>query len=312
MNASTTQGAQNRWPELPYEAWSDTLATLHLWLQIVGKILVAQCAWTNHSWHVTGRGLGTRLMPHRAGAFQMEFDFVNHALEIRVIDGRAIALPLYPHTTAAFYSNVMLALGQLGIDIEIRTLPNELTKPIPFELDEVHRSYDRDAVNRYWRVLAQTAVVFEQFRARFVGKSSPVHFFWGGADLAVTRFSGRVAPSHPGGIPNLPDWVTREAYSHEVSSAGFWAGNEQYPHAAFYSYAYPEHEAFPEARVRPSKARYDMTLREFIFPYELMRTAASPEAELLDFLQSSYDAASKLGHWDRSALERDHLSFRNL
>lgn len=303
--------ARGEWPPLPYEAWRDTAATLHLWLQIVGKISVAQCDWVNHSWHialqVTARGLGTRLLWHGARAFQIEFDFVAHALSIRVSDGGSITLPLTPQSTASFYRSVMRALEQLGVPVKIHTRPNELPDPIAFDVDEVHCSYDAESANRYWRVLVQTQRVFEAFRARFIGKCSPVHFFWGSADLAVTRFSGRTAPPHPGGVPHLPDWIAREAYSHEVSSAGFWAGGEQYPQPVFYSYAYPEPPGFADARALPNSARYDTSLREFVLPYESMRNAASPETALLDFLQSTYEAAATLSKWEREALERREL-----
>lgn len=213
-------------------------------------------------------------------------------------------LPLRPQPTAGFYRDVMSSLSKLGVPVRIYTTPNELPDPIPFDTDEVHGSYDSEYVNRYWRVLVQTERVFEEFRARFIGKCSPVHFFWGSADLAVTRFSGRTAPPHPGGVPNLPDWVAREAYSHEVSSAGFWAGSEQYPEAIFYSYAYPEPAGFAAAPVSPSAAHYSDKLREFVVPYADVRAAPSPETALLAFLQSTYEAAAELGAWERGALER--------
>lgn len=296
------------WPALPYAAWADTCATLHLWLQIVGKIRLAQCPWVNHSWHValhvTARGLSTRLMPHGTTAFQIDFDFIEHRLLIFVADGGVTSLPLEPQTTAAFYARVQEALRGLGVPVAIHTTPSELPDPIPFEQDEVHRSYDPQYVNRYWHVLVHANRVLQDFRSRFTGKCSPVHFFWGSADLAATRFSGRAAPPHPGGVPHLPDWVVREAYSHEVSSCGFWAGSEQYPHAAFYSYAYPEPPGFATAAVRPAVAHYSQELREFVMPYEDMRQCASPDAALLEFLQTTYEAAATLGGWDRKALER--------
>lgn len=300
--------ATGTWPSLPYSAWQDAAATLHLWLQIVGKIRLRQAPWLNHSWHValqvTTRGLGTRLIPHGAVSFQIDFDFIDHHLLLRVTDGGMAKLPLEPQTTQQFYRKVMSSLQRLGVPVAIHTTPNELVDPIPFELDETHRSYDADYANRYWRILVQSERVFEEFRTRFIGKCSPVHFFWGSADLAVTRFSGRTAPPHPGGIPHLPDWVAREAYSHEVSSAGFWAGGEQYPHPIFYSYAYPEPAAFARAAIRPSAAHFSDALKEFVLPYEDVRTATSPDAALLEFLQSSYEAAADLGKWDRQALER--------
>src|SRR5688572_21724946 len=297
-----------RWPALPYEEWRETAATLHLWLQIVGKIRVAQCPWLNHSWHVTlqttARGLGTHLIWHEEAAFQIEFDFIEHWLLLRTTDGRTAALALKAQTTASFYRSVMDMLAQLRVPVKIHSTPNELPDPIAFEEDEEHRSYDPEYANRYWRALVQSQRVFEEFRTRYIGKSSPVHYFWGSADLAVTRFSGRTAPPHPGGIPHLPDWVTREAYSHEVSSAGFWAGGEQYPEACFYSYAYPEPAGYAAARVGPTGAHYSDALREFVLPYEAARLAASPEAAVLEFLQTTYEAAADLGKWQREALEQ--------
>ena len=296
------------WPQLPYDEWRDTAATLHLWLQIVGKIALVQRPWVNHSWHValriTAHGIGTGLIPHDAGCFQIDFDFIRQRLVVHVVDGRTVSLPLQRQTTSQFYRDVMIALATLGVPVKIHATPNELPDPIPFDQDETHRSYDSEYVNRYWRVLVQSTRVFEQFRARFIGKSSPVHFFWGSADLAVTRFSGRTAPPHPGGVPHLPDWVTREAYSHEVSSAGFWAGGDLYPQACFYSYSYPEPPGLATARVAPPGAHYSEKLREFVLPYEAARRAASPEAAVLEFLQSTYEAAADLGRWPRDSLER--------
>jgi hypothetical protein len=310
----TKQAMEKRaasWPPLPYDEWRDTAATLHLWLQIVGKVALVQRPWVNHSWHValriTARGIGTGLVPHEAGSFQIDFDFIDHCLLLHVIDGRRVSVPLQSQPTSKFYREVMSSLSSLGVPVQIRTMPNELPDPIPFDTDETHRSYDPDYANRYWRVLVQTQRVFEEFRARFVGKCSPVHFFWGSADLAVTRFSGRTAPAHPGGVPHLPDWVAREAYSHEVSSAGFWAGGEQYPEACFYSYAYPEPQGFSAASVAPLGAHYSKDLREFVLPYEAARREASPESAVLQFLQSTYEAAATLGKWQRDALERQRL-----
>jgi hypothetical protein len=276
---------------------------LHLWLQIVGKIRLVQTPWINHSWHVTlrvsARGLTTPLIAHGALSFQIEFDFIAHQLQIEVSDGRRAGFALEPQTTAAFYRRLMGALADLGLPVTIHTLPNELPDPIPCQLDDVHRSYDPEYVHRYWQILVQAQRVLESFRARFCGKCSPVHYFWGSADLAVTRFSGRRAPPHPGGVPHLPDRVVREAYSHEVSSCGFWAGARQYPHAVFYAYAYPEPAEYSKAAVRPAAARYEGELREFVLPYESMRLAPAPDAALLDFLQSTYEAAATLAHWDR-------------
>ncbi len=299
------------WPPLPYQEWRDTYQTLHLWLQIAGKITIATCSWTNHSWHValltTARGLSTRLLGTGEKAFHIDFDFVEHVFSIRVIDGAVATIPLEPQSTATFYRKVMSAMARVGIPVTINTMPSELPNAIRFESDEVHGSYDPEAANRYWRVLARTSRVFEDFRARFIGKCSPVHYFWGSADLAVTRFSGRTAPPHPGGIPNLPDWVAREAYSHEVSSAGFWAGNDQAPEPVFYSYAYPEPPGYPDAPVKPRAAHFSPSLREFVLPYEAMRASPVPEQALLEFLQSTYEAAANLARWDRKALERDAL-----
>ena len=292
----------NGWPALPYERWRDTAATLHLWLQIVGKVPLAQLPWIAHSWHVTfdvtARGLATRLMPHGTKAFQVQLDFVAHRLWVKVTDGQQASLPLEPQSVAAFYRRFMRMLEQLGVPVTIRTMPSELPDPIPFDRDETHRAYDAEYAQRCWRALVQAERVFTRFRARFRGKCSPVHFFWGAPDLAVTRFSGRRAPEHPGGIPNLPDWVTRDAYSHEVSSAGFWAGNDQHPYALFYSYAYPEPPGFAQAAVRTAAARYSPELHEFILPYDAVAESTSPDALLLEFLQSTYEAAAGQAGWE--------------
>jgi hypothetical protein len=284
------------WPALPYADWSKTCATLHLWLQVVGKVPLMQLPWIAHSWHVTllvtARGLATRLMPHGTKAFQVELDFIEHRLRVEVSDGRHATLPLEPQSVAEFYRRFMEMLQALEVPVSIRTMPNELPDPIPFDQDETHRSYDAEYANRYWRALVQTQRVFDKFRSGYVGKCSPVHFFWGAPDLAVTRFSGRRAPEHPGGVPHLPDWVVRDAYSHEVSSAGFWAGSDQHPYAMFYSYAYPEPPGFAQARVRPEAARYSTELREFILPYDAVAASASPDGVLLEFLESTYQAAT--------------------
>jgi hypothetical protein len=261
-----------------------------------------QLPWIRHSWHVaftvTARGLATRLMPHGTKAFQVEFDFIEHRLIVQVSDGRHASLPLEPQSVATFYRRFMDALQALQVPVAIRTMPNELPDPIPFDQDETHRSYDAEYAGRYWRALVQAQRVLDRFRARFAGKCSPVHYFWGSADMAVTRFSGRPAPEHPGGVPHLPDWVVRDAYSHEVSSAGFWAGSEQHPYAMFYSYAYPEPAGFAQASVRPVAARYSAELREFILPYDAVATSASPDETLLEFLQSTYEAAAGPDGWD--------------
>ena len=294
------------WPSLPFAEWKDTCATLHMWTQVIGKIRLALAPWTNHSWHVTlyltARGLTTSPIPYGQRIFEIQFDFIDHHLRIVTADGQLEQIPLEPRSVADFYKHVMAALKDMGIVVDINTTPNEVVEAIPFDKDEVHRSYNPAQANRFWRVLAQTDRVFKEFRARFCGKSSPVHFFWGRFDLAVTRFSGRPAPPHPGGIPHLPDAVTREAYSQEVSSVGFWPGNEQMPEAIFYSYAYPEPAGFAAAKVEPEAASYNPQLKEFVLPYEKMRTAPNPDDALLQFAQSTYDAASTLGNWERDAL----------
>jgi hypothetical protein len=296
------------WPDLPLEAWSDTCATLHLWTQVVGKIRLAQSPWINHSWHVTlyvtARGLTTSPIPYGTRTFQIDFDFIGHQVVVQSSDGGLAGLPLEPRSVAAFHRELMAQMATLDLRVNIHPRPNEVPDPIPFHQDEAHRAYDREYANRFWRVLVQADRVFKTFRARFIGKCSPVHFFWGAPDLAVTRFSGRRAPDHPGGIPHLPDRVTREAYSHEVSSCGFWPGGGPVPHAAFYSYAYPEPSGFAQAPVRPDAAFYSGDLREFLLPYDAVRKSETPDETLLDFLQSTYEAAATLAHWDRAALER--------
>lgn len=294
------------WPALPFEEWKDTCATLHMWTQIVGKIRLVQTPWTNHSWHVTlyltARGLTTSPIPHRNGVFEIDFDFIDHKLLLKKSDGAQRDISLAPKSVASFYGEVMAKLGELDLPVEINTSPNEVADPIPFERDETHHSYVPEQANRFWRVMLQTDRVFKEFRSRFCGKNSPVHFFWGSNDLAVARFSGRSAPTHPGGIPHLPDEVTREAYSQEESSLGFWPGNKDMP-AIFYSYAYPEPAGFAQAKIRPEAASYNATLREFILPYDAVRTSASPDEVILEFAQSTYDAASTLAKWDRAAFE---------
>lgn len=295
------------WPELPFEKWKDTCATVHMWTQIVGKIRLVQTPWTNHSWHVTlyltARGLTTSPIPHRDSIFEICFDFVDHELRILKNDGATRVIKLKPQSVATFYRAVMAALEELELPVKIDMLPNEVESPIRFDEDETHRSYDAEYANRFWHVLAQSDRVFKEFRSRFCGKCSPVHFFWGSFDLAVTRFSGRPAPQHPGGIPHLPDAVTREAYSQEVSSVGFWPGNAAMPTPIFYSYAYPEPKGFSEAKIEPAAAVYNSQVKEFVLPYDAVRTAKSPDETLLGFAQSAYDAASTLGGWNRADLE---------
>ena len=296
------------WPALPFEKWSDTAATLHMWTQIVGKIRLRQTQWTNHSWHVplylTSRGLSTSPIAQGGRVFEIEFDFVEHQLVIQTVDGARRRIPLEPRTVSDFYGAVLDALRELDLDIHIHTTPSEVADGIPFEKDSTHRSYDREFANRFWRALIQIDRVFKEFRSRFIGKCSPVHFFWGSFDLAVTRFSGREAPPHPGGVPNFPDWVAREAYSHEVSSAGFWPGGGGIDHPAFYSYAYPAPAGFANARVGPAGALWSDSLGEFLLPYDDVRNAESPDDFLLEFLQSTYEAAANAAAWDRAALER--------
>ena len=299
------------WPPLPYDAWQPTAETLHMWTQIVGKIRLALSPWVNHSWHVTlyltARGLTTSPIPYGAQIFEIRFDFISHELRILKSDGGLRVLPLQPQSVASFYQKVLGALGELDLPVTIDRLPNEIPDPIPFDRDEIHRSYDPEQANRFWRVLLQSDRVLKKFRSRFCGKCSPVHFFWGSFDLAVTRFSGRPAPAHPGGIPHLPDTVTREAYAQEVCSVGFWPGSATSPTPLYYSYAYPEPLGFAEAKVEPATAGYYAPLREFTLPYDAVRTAESPDETLLAFAQSVYDAASTLGKWDRAALEEERL-----
>jgi hypothetical protein len=294
------------WPELPYSAWRDTAATLQLWTQIVGKIRLELTPWMNHSWHVTlyvtARGLSTSPIPAQHEIFEIEFDFVKHQLVARMSDGREGTIALEPQTVAEFYRRVMALMAQLGVTVQIHETPNELPDAIAFSQDQIHRAYDAGAAHRFWRVLIQSDRVLKLFRSGYLGKASPVHFFWGSFDLAVTRFSGRRAPLHPGGIPHLPDAVTRESYSHEVSSAGFWPGNDMFSQAAFYSYAYPEPPGFRDSAVTPG-AYFDKAFGEFILPYDVVRSAADPDAVLLDFLTTTYAAAAIAGRWDRAALE---------
>lgn len=296
------------WPELPYEAWRETLETLHLWTQIVGKVRLVLSPWLNHSWHATfyptARGLTTGPIPHGQRIFDMQFDFVRHVLRVQTADGEERRLALEPRSVASFYEELMERLRELDLAVAIHPTPSELPAPVtPYFEDTVHAAYDPEYANRFGRVLLQAHRVFTWFRAGFRGKVSPVHLFWGSFDLAVTRFSGRTAPPHPGGVPNLPDRVTREAYSHEVSSAGFWPGNETVPYAAFYSYAYPTPAGFRDAAVEPDEAVWSDELGEFLLPYEAVRAAASPDDVLRRFLETTYEAAAELGGWDRGNLE---------
>jgi hypothetical protein len=311
-------GVSDSWPALAFAEWKDTATTLHMWTQIVGKIRLTLSPWTNHSWHVTlyvtSRGLTTSPVPHGLHTFEITFDFIDHQLVIDKSDGARRTMELKPQSGAAFYRSLMKILQGLDLAVAINTTPNEIQDAIPFDQDEQHRSYDREYANRFWRALVQSDRVFKQFRSRFCGKCSPVHFFWGSFDLAVTRFSGRPAPPHPGGVPHLPDAVTREAYSQEVSSLGFWPGNDAFPTPIYYSYAYPEPLGFSEAKIQPEAARYDAKLHEFFLPYDAVRTAKNPDDVLLDFAQSTYDAASTLGKWDREGLKeiKPSLHFTHL
>jgi hypothetical protein len=297
----------NLWPSLPYPAWKDTCATLHLWTQIVGKIRLAKTPWLNHSWHVTlyvwTRGLTTSPIPDGARTFHVDFDFIDHVLWVRTSDGHSRQLMLKPMPVAEFYDDLMIVLRELGIAVTINTMPNEIEDAVAFNQDTAHASYDPEYAHRFWRVLLATDRVFSHFRTGFLGKASPVQFFWGSNDLAVTRFSGRKAPRHPGGVPNLPNAVAQEAYSHEVSSAGFWPGGGVIDFPAFYSYAYPAPEGIAAAKVAPAAAYFSKELGEFILPYDAVREARDPEATLMEFLQSTYDAAADLAKWDRAALE---------
>ena len=294
------------WPDLPYALWRDTAETLQLWTQIVGKVRLKLTPWLNHGWqaplYVTARGLGTSPIPIGSELFEIEFDFVGRRLVARTSRGDSADIPLEPQSVAEFHRRIMQLLRGLGVSLTINETPNEVPNPIRFSQDREHHSYDAAAAYRFWRALVQVDRVFKLFRTGFLGKASPVHFFWGSFELAVTRYSGRRAPRHPGGIPGLPDAVTREAYSHEVSSAGFWPGSAVFPRAAFYSYAYPAPAGFRERTVTPG-AGFEPALGEFILPYDTVRKAADPEALLLDFLATTYAAAAETGGWDRAALE---------
>ena len=295
------------WPALPYEEWKDTYETLHLWMQIVGKIRLARMPWINHCWQVTfypsARGLTTGPMPYGEEHLQIDFDFIAHELVVQTSAGERRNIPLAPMAVADFYHALMATLTAVGMPVQIYRKPTEMEGQIPFDMDTVHRTYDGEYAHRCWRILRSAADVLGRFRSGFYGKASPVHFFWGSFDLAVTRFSGRTAPPHPGGVPNLPDRVTRDAYSHEVSSCGFWPGGAPAPYPLFYSYAYPEPDDFATAPIQPSGARYDVVLHEFVLPYAVVSEAKDPGEKLLAFLQSSYEAAANLGHWDRHSLE---------
>lgn len=301
---------ENEWPPLSLEEWADTYATLHMWTQVIGKIRLARAPMINHWWqvplYVTARGLTTSPIPDGRRTFQIDFDFLDHRLILQTSTGERAELALISRSVADFYRKVMDMLASLDIEIQIWLRPVEIEEPIPFDQDEQHATYEPEHAQRFWRVLVQADRALTEFRSRFVGKCSPVHFFWGSFDLAVTRFSGRRAPPHPGGIPNLADWVTREAYSRECSSCGFWPGSGAVKEAAFYAYAYPVPAGFKDSPVRPEQAFYCEEMGEFILRYEDVRVSADPERMLLDFFQSTYEAAAERAGWNREDLENDH------
>ena len=301
----TSATSSRPWPELTLTEWADTRETVHRWTQVVGKVRLALEPPVNHWWqiplYVSARGLTTSLMHAAHRSLEIEFDFVDHVLALRTTDGEQRTVALEPRSVASFYDETMTSLAALGVEIDILARPVEVADATPFAADTDHAAYDGEAINRFWRGLVEVDRVLDVFRGRFVGKASPVHFFWGAFDMATTRFSGRPAPPHPGGVPNCADWVMHEAYSHEVSSAGFWPGGSD--EGSFYSYAYPEPAGFAEQPVQPATAYYDSTLGEFILPYRAVRTAEDPDATLLAFLQTTYEAAATTGDWDRPSLD---------
>ncbi len=296
-----------RWPALPLEAWEPTRATLHMWTQIVGKVRLALSPYVNHWWqvplYVSARGLTTSPIPYGGETFEILFDFIEHVLFIQKSDGKAETLCLSPKSVSQFYSEVMATLRSMDVAVKIWTMPVEIPDPIPFDKDQTHASYDPDYANRFWRTLVSADAILKEFRGRFIGKASPVHFFWGSFDLAVTRFSGRRAPEIPGA-----DRITREGYSHEVSSVGWWPGDKLVKGPTFYAYAAPEPLGFPEAPVRPATASYNTELSQFLLSYDDVRGAASPREALLEFCQTTYEAAATLGKWNRAELEKDSVT----
>jgi hypothetical protein len=304
------------WPPLPYSAWKATCETLHLWTQIVGKIRLMLTPWLNHSWHVplyvTARGLSTSVIPYRGEDLEIRFDFIDHTLDIETSTGQRRRIRLMPQSVCDFYAAVMKALTDLGIEVQITELPCEIPDAISFSDDRVHASYDADAAHRFWRALVQADRVFKKFRTGFIGKASPIHFFWGSFDLAVTRFSGRTAPPLTSKVPGLSTAVMADAYSHELSSAGFWPGGGGIDYASFYSYAYPAPDAFKDAPVSPKGAFFSEKLGEFLLPYDEVRNARDPDASLLSFLQSTYEAAAETAHWDRASLEKHYAALAPL
>lgn len=308
MAQQPSRSAPSDWPDLPLSGWAETCATLHLMTQIVGKVRLAHAPLVNHWWqvplYVTCRGLTTSPIPYGARSFQIDFDLIDHVLKVQTSDGQVETIALRPRSVADFHAELMSCLRELGLETRIWTMPVEIQDAIPFEQDRMHASYDPDYVTRFWRILVQVDRVLTAFRAQFLGKVSPVHFFWGSFDMAVTRFSGRRAPRLESHSPNLGAWVMQEAYSHEVSSCGFWPGNGGFGQAAFYSYAYPEPPGFAAAPMAPAATYYDQGLGQFILPYDAVRQAKSPDDDLMQYLRSTYEAAANLGQWDRSALER--------
>jgi len=304
---------KSNWPILKFDDLKDTLTTVQLWTQIVGKIRLVKTPWLNHSWHVTlyvsPTGLTTGSIPYEKGVFRIDFDFIKHQLLITCSSGNREQIDLYPRTVASFYNEIFGKLALMGIEAKIYAKPNELEPAIPFAQDEIHFQYDKEQINKYWQALIKIDAVFTRFRARFSGKCSPVHLFWGAFDLAVTRFSGRRAPLHQGGMPNMPLIVMQEAYSHEVSSCGFWAGSPDFPFPVFYAYCYPTPESFGEQPVKPQAAFYSKEMGEFLLKYEDVVNADDPESFLAEFLQTTYEAAANTGNWDRNALECDFSPF---
>jgi hypothetical protein len=299
---------ENVWPSLDYTSWKDTLATLHQWVQIVGKIRLKTMPWQNHSWHATlyisPTGFTTQCIPYEGGAFQIDFDFIQHRLHLLSSNQERVVMDLYPRSVASFYEELFSLLNSMDLDIKIHDRPNELEKAIPFAENEENCHYDPAAVRNFWEAMVKINGVFTKFRSDFIGKCSPVHLFWGAFDLAVTRFSGRTAPLHPGGMPNMPLEVMQEAYSHEVSSAGFWPGSEQFPGPVFYAYCYPTPEAFSQQEVKPAEAFYSPEMGEFFLKYSDVAGSDDPERYLLEFLQTTYLAAANTGDWDREGLEK--------
>ncbi|NND95226.1 MAG: hypothetical protein HKN45_10195 [Flavobacteriales bacterium] len=296
------------WPELDYSSWSDTLETLHHWLQIVGKIRLKTMSWQNHSWHTTlyisPTGFTTQAIPYDGSAFQIDFDFIHHKLWIRSSRSKDISMDLYPRSVASFHDEIFGLLEDLGFDIKIHGSPNEMAEAIPFAENQINRSYDKESVTNFWQAMVKVNCVFTEFRSRFIGKCSPIHLFWGAFDLAVTRFSGRPAPLHPGGMPNMPLDVMQEAYSHEVSSAGFWPGSKDSPMPVFYAYCYPTPDRFADQKVLPKEAFYSEEMGEFFLTYEAVQKSDDPDRMLMDFLESTYVAAAETGTWDRKSLEK--------